>query len=74
MMINHNRERKMTKVAIWCRHETDNLIGIGTDIPWHIPSDSKFFADVINGQDVVFGRKTYESVSPKFWKIVPYGY
>jgi len=55
----------MTKVAIWCRHETDNLIGIVTDIPWHIPSDSKFFADVINGQDVVFGRKTYESVSPK---------
>ena len=44
---------QMTKVAIWCRHEADNLIGIGDDIPWHIPSDSRFFADVIAGQDVV---------------------
>ena len=47
---------QMTKVAIWCRHEADNLIGIGDDIPWHIPSDSRFFADVIAGQDVVLGR------------------
>lgn len=54
----------MTKVAIWCRHATDNLIGIGADIPWRIPSDSKFFHDVITGQDVVMGRKTYESVPP----------
>lgn len=56
---------QMTKVAIWCRHEADNLIGIGDDIPWHIPSDSRFFADVIAGQDVVFGRKTYETVPPE---------
>lgn len=55
----------MTKVAMWCRHEADNLIGIGDDIPWHIPSDSRFFADVIAGQDVVFGRKTYETVPPE---------
>ena len=56
---------QMTKVAMWCRHEADNLIGIGDDIPWHIPSDSRFFADVIAGQDVVFGRKTYETVPPE---------
>ena len=56
---------QMTKVVIWCRHEADNLIGIGDDIPWHIPSDSRFFADVIAGQDVVFGRKTYETVPPE---------
>lgn len=54
----------MTKIAIWCRHAADNLIGIGDDIPWHIPSDSKFFQDVIAGQDVVMGRKTYETVPP----------
>lgn len=59
------KEKQMTKVAIWCRHEADNLIGIGDDIPWHIPSDSRFFADVIAGQDVVFGRKTYETVPPE---------
>ena len=41
------KEMQMTKVAMWCRHEADNLIGIGDDIPWHIPSDSRFFADLL---------------------------
>jgi len=52
----------MTKVAIWCRHETDNLIGIGKNIPWRIPSDIRFFTDVVRGQNLVLGRKTYDAV------------
>lgn len=55
----------MTKVAIWCRHEGDNLIGIGRNIPWKIPSDTQFFLDVVDEQDVVMGRKTYESLPGK---------
>ena len=53
----------MTKVAIWCRHEGDNIIGIGNEIPWNISSDARFFLDIIKNQNVVAGRLTYESFS-----------
>jgi dihydrofolate reductase len=52
----------MTVVAIWCRHINDNIIGIEAEIPWCIPSDTKRFLDVVEGQTVVLGRKTYESL------------
>lgn len=52
----------MTVVAIWCRHAGDNLIGIGANIPWQIKSDKERFLAIVNGQTVVCGRKTYESL------------
>lgn len=52
----------MTKVAVWCRHEGDNIIGIGSNIPWQVPSDKQFFKDLIDDQVVVMGRKTYVSL------------
>ena len=51
----------MTKVAIWCRHKDDNIIGIGPNIPWHIKSDFQRFRRITEGQDVVAGQTTYES-------------
>lgn len=51
----------MTKVAIWCRHKDDNVIGIGPNIPWHISSDFKRFKRITLGQNLVVGEKTYES-------------
>ena len=48
----------MTKVAIWCRHQKDNIIGIGSDIPWNVPSDAQKFVRMATGQNVVVGRKT----------------
>jgi len=51
----------MTKVAIWCRHQEDNVIGIGMNIPWHISSDFKRFRRITGGQNIVAGQKTYES-------------
>lgn len=56
------RERKiMTKVAIWCRHEGDNVIGIGPQIPWHIKSDFQRFRRITEGENIVAGQTTYES-------------
>lgn len=52
----------MTKVAVWCRHVGDNIIGIGSQIPWSVPSDVQKFVRIITGQDVVMGRKTYQSL------------
>jgi len=51
----------MTIAAIWCRHEGDNVIGIGPQIPWHISSDFKRFKRITEGSSVVCGQTTYES-------------
>jgi len=52
-------------VAMWCRHKGDDIIGINNQLPWSIPSDGKKFLDVVEGQNVVLGRKTYESLPQK---------
>ena len=51
----------MTKVAVWCRHKDDNIIGIGPQIPWHVSSDFKRFKRITEGKNLVAGEKTYES-------------
>ena len=51
----------MTKIAIWCRHDKDNIIGIGPQIPWHIPSDFKRFRRITENMSIVCGQTTYES-------------
>ncbi len=51
----------MTKIAVWCRRQGDNLIGIGARIPWHIPSDFRRFRKITEGENLVVGEKTYES-------------
>ncbi len=49
------------KIAVWCRHKDDNVIGIGPHIPWRISSDFKRFRRITEGQNLVAGEKTYES-------------
>ena len=51
----------MTKIAIWCRHEKDNIIGIGPNIPWHIPSDFRRFRRITEKSCITCGQTTYES-------------
>jgi len=51
----------MTKIAVWCRHQNDNIIGIGAHIPWHISSDFKRFKRITEGKNIIAGEKTYES-------------
>lgn len=51
----------MTKIAVWCRHVDDNVIGIGSEIPWRVASDFKRFRRITEGQCLVAGQKTYES-------------
>lgn len=55
----------MTKVAVWCRHQNDNIIGIGPEIPWRVSSDFKRFRRITEGQNLVAGEKTYESFPNK---------
>ena len=51
----------MTKIAVWCRHQNDNIIGIGAHIPWHVSSDFKRFKRITEGKNIIAGEKTYES-------------
>lgn len=48
-------------VMMWCRHISDNIIGVDGKLPWNIESDNKHFWDVVRNENVVCGRKTYES-------------
>ncbi len=38
------------------------MIGRGSELPWDIPEDMKFFRDSTRGQIVLMGRKTYDSL------------
>ncbi len=49
------------KTAIWCRHDGDNVIGIGPSIPWQIKSDFKRFHRVTVQHSLIVGQTTYET-------------
>lgn len=51
----------MVKIAIWCRHKNDNIIGIGSNIPWHVSSDFKRFNRITRNKSLLVGQTTYES-------------
>lgn len=55
----------MTKIAIWCRHIDDNIIGIGPHIPWRVSSDFKRFKRITLNKNILVGEKTYESLPNK---------
>lgn len=41
-------------------------LGKNNALLWHIPEDMKRFKDLTTGQVVIMGRKTYESLPPRF--------
>lgn len=51
--------------AIWAQ-SLDGIIGDGAQMPWHVPEDLKHFKEVTMGAPVIMGRKTWESLNPKF--------
>ena len=40
----------------------NGVIGQNNTIPWNYPEDFKFFRQMTTGGQVIFGRKTYESI------------
>ena len=42
------------------------VIGHHNTLPWHLPEDLAHFKQTTLGQPVVMGRKTWESLPPKF--------
>jgi dihydrofolate reductase len=50
---------------IWAQ-TPDGVIGAGNAIPWRVPEDVAHFKATTLGQPVVMGRKTWESLPPRF--------
>jgi len=44
----------------------NNVIGKNGQLPWHLPSDMKYFRDTTMGHCVIMGRKNYDSIPEKF--------
>jgi dihydrofolate reductase len=40
----------------------NRVIGRGSQIPWHLPDDFKWFKKMTTGQVIVMGRKTFVSI------------
>lgn len=49
-------------ITIIAAMDKKGLIGAGDRLPWHLPSDLRFFRDTTLGQTVVMGSKTYASL------------
>lgn len=44
----------------------NNVIGKDNNLPWHLPTDMKYFRDTTMGHCVIMGRKNYDSIPLKF--------
>jgi dihydrofolate reductase len=44
----------------------NGVIGIDNKLPWHLPEDLQHFKALTMGHAVIMGRKTWESLPPKF--------
>lgn len=58
-------------LAIIAAVSDNGVIGKGGGLPWYIPEDLKRFRKITNGQVVLMGRKTYESIVKRLGKPLP---
>lgn len=56
-----NTENK-SKVILIAAVAFDGTIGNQGEIPWHLPTDLKFFKEKTMGHSVIMGRRTFESI------------
>ncbi|MGW4525585.1 dihydrofolate reductase [Amycolatopsis sp. NPDC004378] len=50
---------------IWAQ-SANGVIGRDGALPWHLPEDLKHFRTVTSGATVLMGRRTWESLPPRF--------
>jgi dihydrofolate reductase len=50
---------------IWAQAR-NGVIGVDGGLPWHLPEDLKLFRTLTTGSTVVMGRRTWESLPPRF--------
>jgi dihydrofolate reductase len=50
---------------VWAQ-AADGVIGVDGALPWHLPEDLRLFRALTTGGTVVMGRRTWESLPPRF--------
>lgn len=50
---------------VWAQ-SSSGVIGRDGAMPWHLPEDLKHFRSVTDGATVLMGRRTWESLPPRF--------
>ncbi|MGY1841127.1 MULTISPECIES: dihydrofolate reductase [unclassified Modestobacter] len=50
---------------VWAQ-TTDGVIGADGGLPWHLPEDLRLFKALTLGGTVVMGRRTWESLPPRY--------
>jgi len=56
----------MTHLAMIWAQALDRVIGQAGDMPWRLPEDLAHFKRLTMGAPVVMGRRTWESLPPRF--------
>lgn len=54
------------KLGLIYARAANGVIGRGGVMPWHLPEDMAHFKQVTMGSPVVMGRKTWDSLPPRF--------
>lgn len=57
---------KISDISIMVAATTNMVIGNGNSIPWHLPTDLKYFKEKTSGKTIIMGRKCWESIPDKF--------
>ncbi|HEX7307231.1 dihydrofolate reductase [Lentzea sp.] len=50
---------------VWAQ-AANGVIGRDNAIPWHVPEDMRHFREITAGAAVLMGRRTWESLPPRF--------
>ena len=54
------------EIALIYARAANGVIGKGGSMPWHLPEDLAHFKALTQGQPVIMGRKTWDSLPPRF--------
>lgn len=56
----------MSEIVLILARATNGVIGKDGVMPWHLPEDMARFRRITQGAPVVMGRKTWDSIAPRF--------
>jgi dihydrofolate reductase len=56
----------MTRINLIFARAANGVIGKNNAMPWHLPEDLAHFKRLTQGWPVIMGRKTWDSLPPKF--------
>jgi dihydrofolate reductase len=56
----------MTRLVLIAAVAHGRAIGCGNTLPWHLPEDLKHFRASTQGAPVIMGRRTWDSLPPRF--------